>query len=314
MTGAAGSVAVIGAGTIGAAWAAFFALAGRLVHVADPGHGAAARIDDMMVRARPVMQALGTLGAAPTTPVLVHGIADAVGTAAFIQEALPEDLALKQRAYQAVEAHAPTDALLMSSSSGLLPSVLQEGLAHPERFLVAHPCNPAYLMPLVELVGGTQTAPVALERAERFYQALGKQTIRLQREATGHLVNRLQAALWREAVHLVAQGYASVADVDRAVTEGLGARWTVCGPHAIFHLSGGSEGMAGFLQRLGPAVEGWWADLGTPTLDDATCQRLIEQMQAAAAGRSPEQMAEERDRLMLRVLALRAGPTAAAGT
>lgn len=297
-------VAVIGAGTIGAAWAAFFALAGRPVRVADPSPEAAARIDAMLASARPVMQTLGTLSTTPTTPQLAGGIAQAVREASFIQEALPEDLALKRAAYRTIEACAPTDALLMSSSSGLLPSVLQQGLTHPERLLVAHPCNPAYLMPLVELVGGSQTAPAALERAERFYQALGKQTIRLQREATGHLVNRLQAALWREAVHLVAEGYASVADVDRAVTQGLGARWTVCGPHAIFHLAGGPQGMAGFLQRLGPAVQGWWADLGSPTLDAATCQRLIEQMDQAAAGRTPQEMATERDEHMLRVLAL----------
>jgi carnitine 3-dehydrogenase len=143
-----------------------------------------------------------------------------------------------------------------------------------------------------------------MDRAEAFYRALGKQTVRLQREATGHLVNRLQAALWREAVHLVAEGHATVADVDRAVTEGLGARWTVCGPHAIFHLSGGAQGMAGFLDRLGPAVESWWADLGQPTLDAATRAKLIAQMQDAAQGRSTEAMAQARDEHMLRVMRL----------
>ena len=304
MTDTPGTVAVIGAGTIGAAWAAFFALAGHPVRVADPDEGAAARLAAMLERARPVMAALGTLSGAPTQPQWCRDIAQAVPGAHFIQEALPENLALKQQAYRHIEAHARPEALLMSSSSGLLPSTLQQGLSHPERFLIAHPCNPAYLMPLVELVGGAQTAPEALDRAERFYQALGKQTIRLQREATGHLVNRLQAALWREAVHLVAEGYASVADVDRAVTQGLGARWTVCGPHTIFHLSGGAEGMAGFLQRLGPAIEAWWSDLGSPTLDATTCQRLIAQMDDAAAGRSPERMAAERDAHILRVLAL----------
>lgn len=304
MKGTKGTVAIVGGGTIGAAWAAFFALAGHPVRVADPDEGTPARLAALLERARPVMAALGTPSAAPTQPQWYRGIAEAVQGAEFIQEALPEDLALKQQAYRQIEAHAPQDALLMSSSSGLLPSALQQGLSHPERFLIAHPCNPAYLMPLVELVGGTQTASEALDRAEQFYQALGKQTIRLQREAVGHLVNRLQAALWREAVHLVAEGHASVADVDRAVTEGLGARWTVCGPHTIFHLSGGAEGMAGFLRRLGPAMQAWWNDLGEPTLDAATCQRLIEQMNEAAAGRTPEQMAAERDAHMLRVMAL----------
>lgn len=297
-------IAVLGAGTIGAAWAAFFALAGREVRVADPAPDAAARIDAMLARARPAMQALGTLSPAPTQPRLCASIAEAVAGVGAIQEALPEQLALKRAAYAEVEAAAPADALLMSSSSGLLPSALQAGLRHPGRLLIAHPCNPAYLMPLVELVGGPATAPAALDSAEAFYRALGKQTVRLQREAVGHLVNRLQAALWREAVHLVAEGYATVADVDRAVTEGLGARWTVCGPHTIFHLSGGAEGMAGFLQRLGPAVESWWNDLGTPRLDAATRDQLVAQMQQAAAGRSPEQLSAARDAHMLRVLTL----------
>lgn len=299
-----GPVAVLGAGVIGAAWAAFFALAGLEVRVADPAPDAQQRLDDMLARARPAMQALGMLADQPTLPRLCTSIAEAVQGVRAIQEALPEQLALKQQAYRAVEAAAPANALLMSSSSGLMPTLLQQGLAYPERLLIAHPCNPAYLMPLVELVGGQATSAAALDRAEAFYRALGKQTVRLQREATGHLVNRLQAALWREAVHLVAEGHASVADVDRAVTEGLGARWTVCGPHAIFHLSGGAEGLAGFLDRLGPAVESWWADLGQPRLDAATRATLVAQMQQAAAGRSTEAMAQARDTHMLRVMRL----------
>ncbi|HVR51348.1 MAG TPA: 3-hydroxyacyl-CoA dehydrogenase NAD-binding domain-containing protein [Pseudorhodoferax sp.] len=297
-------VAVLGAGTIGAAWAAFFALAGLPVRVADPAPDAQQRLDAMLARARPAMQALGMLSDQATLPRLCASIEEAVAGVAAIQEALPEQLALKHAAYRAVESAAPADALLMSSSSGLLPTLLQQGMAHPERLLIAHPCNPAYLMPLVELVGGQATSAATMDRAEAFYRALGKQTVRLQREATGHLVNRLQAALWREAVHLVAEGHATVADVDRAVTEGLGARWTVCGPHAIFHLSGGAQGMAGFLDRLGPAVESWWADLGQPTLDAATRAKLIAQMQDAAQGRSTEAMAQARDEHMLRVMRL----------
>jgi carnitine 3-dehydrogenase len=300
-------IAVLGAGVIGAAWAAFFALAGRAVRVADPAPDAQQRLDDMLARARPAMQALGLLHDQPTLPRLCASIEEAVQGVCAIQEALPEQLELKRVAYRAVEAAAPLDALLMSSSSGLMPTLLQQSLAHPERLLIAHPCNPAYLMPLVELVGGQATSAQTLDRAEAFYRALGKQTVRLQREATGHLVNRLQAALWREAVHLVAGGYASVADVDRAVTEGLGARWTVCGPHTIFHLSGGPRGMEAFLERLGPAVESWWADLGQPTLDADTRAKLVAQMQEAAAGRSTEAMASARDAHMLRVMRLLQG-------
>jgi carnitine 3-dehydrogenase len=300
-----GPVAVIGAGTIGAGWAAFFALSGLEVRVLDSSDSAPAQVMAMLERARPTMQALGLLSAHATTPTVTRSVPEAVAGAVHIQEALPEDLALKHRVYAEVEASADASAIIASSSSGLQPSELQAGLRHPERLVVAHPCNPPYLMPLVEIVGGRLTAPWALDATEAFYQALGKQTVRLRREVTGHIINRLQAALWREAVHLVANGYASVADVDRAVTEGLGARWAVCGPHTIFHLSGGADGMAGFLDRLGPAVETWWADLGTPELDEATRKAVIDGMRDAAQGRTPADMARERDRRVIPVMVAR---------
>lgn len=300
---AQGPVAVIGAGTIGAGWAAFFALSGLEVRVLDSSDSAPAQVLAMLARARPTMQAIGLLSANATLPTVTKSLQEAVAGAVHIQEALPEDLALKHQVYAAIEASADATAIIASSSSGLQPSELQAGLRHPERLVVAHPCNPPYLMPLVEIVGGQLTAPWALDATEAFYQALGKQTVRLRREVTGHIINRLQAALWREAVHLVANGYASVADVDRAVTEGLGARWAVCGPHTIFHLSGGAQGMAGFLERLGPAVETWWADLGAPVLDDATRKALIDGMTEAAQGRSCADMARERDRRVIPVIA-----------
>lgn len=297
-----GPVAVIGAGTIGAGWAAFFALSGLEVRVLDTSDQAQAQVLAMLERARPTMKALGLLSAQPTIPSVTKDMAAAVTGARHIQEALPEDLALKFRVYEAIEAHADADTIIASSSSGLQPSELQAGLRHPERLLVAHPCNPPYLMPLVEVVGGELTAAWAVDATEAFYQSLGKKTVRLRREVRGHIINRLQAALWREAVHLVANGYASVEDVDRAVTEGLGARWAVCGPHTIFHLSGGADGLAGFLDRLGPAVETWWADLGAPVLDDATRQCLIDGMAEAAQGRSPGEIAQERDRRVIPVI------------
>lgn len=299
---ASAPVVVIGAGLIGAGWAALFALRGHRVIVVDPAADARDRVIDMLVRARPVMAALGQLAAEVSEPGIVGVIDAAIADAILVQEALPEDLALKQRAYAQIEKVVAPGVPIASSSSGLLPSALQRGMAHPERLLIAHPCNPPYLMPVVELVGGEHTAAGVLDQAERFYRGLGKQIVRLQREITGHLINRLQAALWREATHLVAQGYAEVADVDRAVTEGLGARWAVCGPHEIFHLAGAAEGMSGFLTRLGPAIEAWWQTLGEPVLDERTRTRLIDSMADAAGGRSVAEMAAERDRRMIEIL------------
>lgn len=297
-----GPVAIVGAGTIGAGWAAFFALSGLEVRVADPSPKASGLIAETLERARPVMAALGRLSDKATEPRVFTDVASAVEGAAHIQEALPEDMALKRRVYAQIEAAAPRDAILASSSSGLLPSALQEGMQHPARMLVVHPNNPPYLMPLVEIVPGTMTDASVVAQTKSFYESLGKRTIVLRREVKGHVFNRLQAALWREAVHLVAEGYASVEDVDRAVVEGLGARWAVCGPHEIFHLSGGEQGMAGFLERLGGAVEGWWADLGHPQLDERTRKALIEGMEQAAANRSYAELAARRDREMIPLL------------
>ncbi|WP_276807771.1 3-hydroxyacyl-CoA dehydrogenase family protein [Castellaniella defragrans] len=288
-------VAVVGAGVIGAGWAAFFACKGLDVHVVDAHPGARARLDDALQRARRTLQALGGLAAEVREPVLGDDLDRAVSGADHIQEVLPEQLELKQRVYAQIEASAPDRCVIASSSSGIMPSALQAGMRHPERLVIAHPCNPPYLMPLVEICGGRETAGWAVEEAEAFYRGLGKRTVRLNREITGHLVNRLQAALWREAVYLAVNGYASVADVDRAVTEGLGARWAVCGPHEIFDLSGGELGMAGFLDKLGDAVEAWWASLGQPRLDAATRQALIDGMAQAAAGRGYPQRAQARD-------------------
>lgn len=288
-------VAVIGAGVIGAGWAAFFACKGLDVCVVDTHDGARARLDEAMHRARRTLGALGALAGEVREPVLTDEMARAVSEADHIQEVLPERIELKHRVYAEIEAWAPEHCILASSSSGIMPSALQAGMRRPERLVIAHPNNPPYLMPLVEICGGRETAAWVVDEAEAFYRGLGKRTVRLNREITGHLVNRLQAALWREAVHLSVNGYASVADVDRAVTEGLGARWAVCGPHEIFDLSGGESGMAGFLDKLGDAVEAWWASLGQPVLDAETRRALIDGMAQAAAGRDYRLRAQARD-------------------
>jgi len=298
-----GPVAVVGAGTIGAGWAAYFALSGLQVRVADPSGEAPALVAATLERARPVMAALGRLSETPTVPRVFTDVAGAVQGAAHIQEALPEDMALKRRVYAQIEAAAPREAVLASSSSGLLPSALQEGMQHPERMLVVHPNNPPYLMPLVEIVAGRMTDPSILALTKSFYESLGKRTIVLRREVVGHIFNRLQAALWREAIHLVAGGYASAEDVDRAVVEGLGARWSVCGPLEILHLSGGEAGLAGSLDRLGPALQAWWGDLGEPRLDATTKQAVIASVDEAMRGSSYAERAARRDRLMIPLLA-----------
>jgi 3-hydroxyacyl-CoA dehydrogenase len=171
--------------------------------------------------------------------------------------------------------------------------------------VIGHPFNPPHLVPLVEVVGGTTASRAAVETAMAFYRAVGKHPIEIRKEVPGHLANRLQAALWREAVHLVAEGVASVADVDAAITEGPGLRWALMGPHATLHLAGGEGGMAHFLHHLLPAMTSWWDDLGAPQVTPSVQATLIQGVKDELGGRSVAEVAAKRDAFLTALLELR---------
>ena len=302
-------VAVIGAGTIGASWAAFFLARGLRVAASDPAPQAQPAMRRFIIAAWPALRRLGALAAEPPLDRLeFHAEPEAAAAGAdFVQENAPEREDLKIAMFRRLDAVLPPEVIIASSSSGLLISRLQAGCRHPGRCLVAHPFNPPHLVPLVEIVGGTQTAPAAVERAMAFYTQLGKKPIHIRRELKGHVANRLQAALWREAVHLVAEGVASVADIDTAISEGPGIRWALMGPHLILHLAGGSGGIEHFLDQFAEPMQEWWQDLGQPRLDAAVRRRLVDGIAAEAAGRDIEELAAERDRLLVEALALKRG-------
>jgi len=224
-----------------------------------------------------------------------------------VQEQAPEREEIKQPLLARIDAVLPPEIVIASSSSGLLISRLQSACQHPERCVGGHPFNPPHLIPLVEVVGGERTAPATIEQAMAFYAAIGKRPIHIRREVAGHVANRLQAALWREAVHLVASGVASVADVDTAISEGPGLRWALMGPHLTFHLAGGTGGMPHFLDQLGPPLEGWWNDLGQPSLTPEVREALIAGVAAEAAGRDIPTLAAVRDQFLIDLLALKKG-------
>jgi len=194
--------------------------------------------------------------------------------------------------------------VIASSSSGLLASRLAEGCAHPGRVMIGHPFNPPHLVPLVEVVG-PHCAPEAIRTAMDFYRAIGKHPIEIRKEVPGHLANRLQAALWREAVHLVAEGVASVADVDAAISEGPGLRWALMGPHTTFHMAGGEGGMDAFMHHLMPAVTSWWADLGEPEVTPELQALLVEGVKQATGGKAIPDMAKRRDEFLTALIELR---------
>ncbi|WP_225027489.1 3-hydroxyacyl-CoA dehydrogenase family protein [Xinfangfangia pollutisoli] len=286
---------VLGGGLIGAGWAAAFGLAGHAVQVIDPDRAAAqARLDEVWARATAARGDTGAL-----RPVI---LAAAEGPApALVQECLPERLDLKRAALAAILPLLDEKTLIASSSSGLSPDDLQQGLDGAGRLFIAHPCNPPWLMPVVELSGGAATLPEVLDRARAFYEGLGKRVLTLAKPMPGHLVNRLQAALWREAVHLVREGVASLADVEDAVTLGLAPRWCLMGPSAVFHVSGGPRGFEGFFDALAPEFERWWDTLGAPRFDAETRAALVRGM-AQADPRSVAEIGAARDRRLPEIL------------
>jgi len=226
-----------------------------------------------------------------------------VADAEFVQESGPEREDLKIELFRTLDAAVPPETVIASSSSGLLMSRIQDGCRHPERCVIGHPFNPPHLIPLVEVVGGGRTAPEAVARAQAFYRQIGKEPIHVRKEVKGHIANRLQAALWREAVHLLADGVASVADIDKAIAFGPGLRWAFMGPNTTFHLAGGEGGMAHFLAHLGTPMESWWADLGAPRLTPEIRTRIVEGVAEAVGGRSIPELAADRDRRLLAILA-----------
>jgi carnitine 3-dehydrogenase len=296
-------VAVVGAGSIGASWAALAASHGLDVVATDPAASAERYLHDT-VRARLAdLDADVESGAARVR--FDPDLERAVSAADLVLEAGPERLDVKHEIYTRLDAATAPDVLLASSSSGLAPSALQEPCRHPERVLVTHPFNPPHLIPLVEVVGGRRTSDEAMDAAMGLMCRLGRSPVRLHKELPGHVVNRLQAALWREAYSLVNEGVVSVADLDRAVSSGPGLRWALLGPFATQHLSGGPGGLAHVLDHLGPPMVDWWADLGAPELTPELCALLVQGVEAEVGGREQD-LERRRDQGLRELLASKA--------
>ncbi len=305
------TVAILGAGTIGASWAALFAARGLAVRLWDPAEDGEVRARQLVEEARPALQRLGlTVAAAISDVTFCPTPEDAVSGAGFVQESAPEDLSIKAALLDRLDGAMGEDTVLASSTSGLAISDLQAGRSFAARMVTGHPFNPPHLVPLVEVVGGRETDPAVVDWALAFYRRHGKRPIHLRKEVPGHLVNRMQAALWREAIDAVASGLASVEDVDTAITQGPGLRWAAMGPHMTFHIGGGDGGMNDYLQRFGPSFENWWADLGQPTFTPEVRRALVDGVAAEAAGRSVADLRAERDAALLAVIAALAAGSA----
>ncbi|MEN9645004.1 MAG: L-carnitine dehydrogenase [Actinomycetota bacterium] len=301
-------VAALGGGLIGQSWVALFLAGGADVAVFDPDPATGDRIHTAVTTAWPVLVRLGlTTEPAPDFDRLrtCTDARDAVDRTQFVQESIPERLPLKHELYAAIEPVLGADAIVASSASGLTLGELQAGWSDPGRLVLGHPFNPPHLIPLVEVMGNERTAPGVVARARAFYESVGKVTIEVRKEVPGHIANRLQAAVWREAVHLVKEGVGTVEDVDLAMAAGPGIRWAIFGPTTLFHLGAGDGGLGAFCERYADSFHRWWDDLGDPRLDADTIAVLREGVEAATSGTSIEALAAARDELIATIVAAR---------
>lgn len=294
------NVAVLGAGVIGASWTALFLAAGHDVTVYDPDPDTETKVNDYIGTAWPALEALGLASGEPGGRVsFAKTAADAASKADFIQENVPERLPLKHAIYAEIEPVLSKTTIVSSSTSGLTLDTLQDGWNEPANFVLGHPFNPPHLIPLVELTANERTDPAALDATEAFYVSIGKVTIRIRKGMPGHVANRLQAAVWREAVFMAVEGVASVEDIDKAMWAGPGLRWAAMGPTMLFHLGAGDGGLQAFCDHFRDTFNGWWDGLGDPRLDDAVIDKLVSGMKDQARGRSPRELSEERDRMLV---------------
>ena len=304
-------VAVIGTGTIGASWTACFLARGCEVAAYDPAPTGEAFARRFIDNAWPTLEALGPVaaGADKTRIAFFKTPGEAAKGAQFVQESGPEREDMKIDLFAQIDAALPPDVVIASSSSGLLISRITATCKHPERCVIGHPFNPPHLIPLVEVVAGAKTSAAAIEQAIAFYRAMGKHPIHIKKEVRGHVANRLQAALWREAIHLVMEGVVSVADADAAIAYGPGLRWALMGPHLTFHLAGGEGGMKHFMSHLaaGP-VQSWMDDLGSPRITPDVQTKITEGVLAEAGARSIADLAKWRDRKLIDILKVSASP------
>lgn len=279
-------VACIGAGPIGAGWSAYFLANGfdvsTYIHDVDEERSLRALIDNAWL----ALEEIGLAEGADRARLTVHtDLAEAVADAEFVQECVPEQLELKQSLYAQLGKLVPDDVVIASSTSGLTMTEIQKTCSTPERTVVGHPFNPPYLMPLVEIVGGEKTSANAVAWADAFYTQAGKAPVVLNREIPGFIATRLQEAIWREALHMVASGEATVEQIDTAITNGPGPRWALMGPCMVFHVGGGEGGMAYNLDQFGPALKLPWTRLEAPELTQELRNRMVDGCEDMAGGR-----------------------------
>ncbi len=294
---------LLGTGVIGGGWAARALHCGIDVIACDIDPKMEAWIRGAVVAAAPSLEALTEGMPVPPRGILTF-TTDATEMAAradFIQENVPEVLQIKHKALAPIAEIAAPDVIIASSTSGFMPTELQDGMANPERFLVGHPFNPVYLCPLVEVVGGAATSDVAKQSARAFYQSIGMHALMVRREVPGHISDRLQEAMWREILHSLNDDIATTGELDESIVYGPGLRWAVMGMNQIYMIAGGEGGARHFIEQFGPALDWPWSHLKAPTLTDDIIDRFVEGTAAQAQGRSVRELETIRDECLVAI-------------
>jgi carnitine 3-dehydrogenase len=299
------TIGIAGTGLIGAGWAARALHRGIDVIAYDVFPTAEAKLKAQIKTAWPSLDALRGKPRKKGKLTFTTDLAEMATKAEFIHEAAPEREELKIKLFRDLDALAGREVLLSSSSSGFLPSRLQSQCArHPERVVIGHPFNPVYLLPLVELVPGEKTNAAAMDRAHAYFEQVGMQVLRLKKEIDGYICDRLQEALWREALHILDKDIGTTGDIDDSIVYSAGMRWAFMGSFMTYHVGGGPGGMRDFIKQFDPTLELPWTDLKFPKWNDALEKRLIEGTDAQAAGRSVAKIEAKRNAILVDMMKL----------
>ncbi len=295
--------AALGTGVIGSGWVARALAHGLDVVAWDPGQNAEEILRANVANAWPALEKVGLKpGASQSRLKFVKTIAECVKDADFIQESAPERQDLKIKMHAEASKAAKPNAIIGSSTSGLLPTEFYAEAVNPERCLVGHPFNPVYLLPLVEVVGGEKTSSEAIEAAKKIYAELGMRPLHVRKEVPGFIADRLLEALWREALHLVNEGVATTGEIDDAIRFGAGIRWSFMGTFLTYTLAGGDAGMRHFMSQFGPALELPWTKLIAPKLTDKLIDDVVAGTEPQKMGRSIKELERYRNDCIIAVI------------
>ena len=299
-------VAVIGTGVIGAGWIIRCLAHNKTVYAFDKDIKLKKNLISEIKRTWPYVKKLFNKNKLNLQNFhFFTSIEQALNNADFIQECATENYSLKTKLMNIIGKYAKKNAIISSSSSGLLPTRIYSKCKNPERTMIGHPFNPVYMCPGVEVVPGKKTSKKYLNKANKFYKSISMNPIMVKKELPGYLSDRLQEALWREGLHIINEGYATTEELDRAIEDGPGMRWSLMGTFLTFHLAGGKAGMKHMLEQFGPALKLPWTKLKAPKLSKKLSSRVIAGTKKQAKGKSVTMISNIRDQYLVELQKLR---------